>query len=297
MKKIKQIEAIKSTTMFMIDEAVEQEFDALINQKVEAYKQAMSNIDNYDGLCEFIKDNPDSIKMLETVLGISGEKMKRVVTMMRVNKGYTFTTEWDEDRLQKELKNDPSLLSEYCQLFLNGKNMERFQKFIPKFILDDFCIDSNVMKRVENSETLAKFFKNKNYTAYTSTYANSYVARVKRQIEQIITPLGFNLLYGEIENVGKDLMYLTDGEKYIIITCHYSLTTGQGQSDYYRKIQPIYQNIRKRDNIQLVNILDGAGWVARSSDFKKVYNDCNFYANLSNINIISEVTKEFFNIQ
>ena len=93
------------------------------------------------------------------------------------------------------------------------------------------------------------------------------------------------------------VLNLRDGEKYIIVTSSYSLTTGQGQSEYYRRIEPIYKNIRDKDNIKLINCLDGAGWIARSSDFKGIYNDCDYYANLQSINIIGDVAKEFFNIQ
>ena len=298
MKKIKQIEAIKSTTMFLLDENIEHEFDELVTKKVKSYQKAMIGIGTEEGLRSFIVNNADSIEMLETVLGISGERMKRVVTMIRVNKGYTFDTEWSETKLQKELAADEQLLTEYCELFLKGRELDKYKRLIPKFILDDFCIDENIISRVTNSDILTKLFKKKNDTTYTSRYSTYYFNKVKEEVSRVVSSFGLSLETGDIEGVAQGVQYLTNGEKYIIITFNYSLTTGQGQTDYHRKkIQPIYQGIRKKDNIVLVNLLDGAGWVGRSADFKKTYNDCNYFANLNRIDIIGELAKEFFNIQ
>lgn len=298
MKKIKQLDAIKSTTMFLIDEEIEAKFKEQTTESAEFLKEAMAHIDTKEGLSTFIRNNKESIEMLITVLGISGEKLKRVVTMLRVQKGYTFASEWDEKRLQKEIASSESLMEEYCELFLNGRNLDKYKQLIPQYILDDFCIDAEVMGRISNIDILAKFYKKKKFTAYTAQYTAAYVKRVKACVENIISPLGFNLQFGEIEGVGKDLMYFTNDEKYIILTCNYSLTTGAGQTKYYlTKVKPIYDNIREKDNIIMVNMLDGAGWVARSADFKKIFNDCNYYSNLQKIDSISELTKEFFNIQ
>lgn len=298
MKKIKQIEAIKSTTMFLLDENIEHEFDELVTKKVKSYQKAMIGIGTEEGLRSFIVNNADSIEMLETVLGISGERMKRVVTMIRVNKGYTFDTEWSETKLQKELAADEQLLTEYCELFLKGRELDKYKRLIPKFILDDFCIDENIISRVTNDDILTKMFKKKNDTSYTSRYSTYYFNKVKEEVSRVVSSFGLSLETGDIEGVAQGVQYLTNGEKYIIITFNYSLTTGQGQTDYHRKkIQPIYQGIRKKDNIVLVNLLDGAGWVGRSADFKKIYNDCNYFANLNRIDIIGELAKEFFNIQ
>ena len=296
MKKISRIEAIRTTTMFLLDDNIEQEFDELIRKKVNDYQQAMLGIGTEEGLRTFIVNHSDSIEMLETVLGISGERMKRVVTMLRVNKGYTFDTEWNETKLQKELTKDENLLMEYCELFFKGSSLEKYQRLVPKFILDDFHIDANVISRVTNFDILAKMFKKKNDTTYTSRYSVHYTDVVKKSITQYLASMGLALESGSIEGVGTDLQYINYGEKYIILTFNYSLTTGQGQTDYQRKVRTIYQNIRQKDNIILVNMLDGAGWVARSADFKKIYEDCSYFVNIKNINMTGEIAKEFFKI-
>lgn len=296
MKKISQRDAIKTTTMFLRDEAIEQEFDKKVCDGVESYCKAMVGIDTEEGLENFIRENKNSIDMLETVLGISGERMKRVVTMLRVEKGYTFDTEWSEARLQQELVKKPELMKEYCTLFLRGKQLEKYKNAIPKFILDDFCINQETMVRL-NPAIMVKLFKRSNDTLWTSRYSAFYEKRIMEGIEANIVPLGFFLQVGDLNGIGVNLHYISNGSKHIIVTYNYSLTTSGGQTKYYNRIiSPIYKAIRKCDHVILVNFLDGAGWVGRSADFKKVYNDCTYFLNLKNVDGIKTIVKTFFNL-
>lgn len=297
MKKTRKLEAIKSTTMFLTDQDTEDYFAKLVDKSTAKLRDSMQHIDTEVGLRDFIAGNRESIKMLETVLGISGERMKRVVTMIRVGKGYTFDSEWTESKLQSELASNPGLMAEYCELFLHGRETEKYKQLIPKFILDDFFIDSNVISRVTNEDVLAKMYKAKIKTKYTSTYSHIYEKTVEDCANAALAPLGLSLEKGNIENVGKNLRYVAYGNRRIIITCNYSLTTSKGQTNYYNdRVQPVYQHIRGNNDIILVNILDGAGWLARMSDYKKVYNDCHYFLNLKTMGKLAEIAKEFFNI-
>ena len=78
---------------------------------------------------------------------------------------------------------------------------------------------------------------------------------------------------------------------------NYTVTTSNNQTIYADKVQKIRSAIAGKDNYVLLNILDGAGWVARNADFNKVYNNCNHFLNLSNIDKIDAIIKETFNIR
>lgn len=298
MTKISKIKAIKSTTMFLIDIPLEKEFEKEVVRQIDGIKQQMKDITQKESLVKFITEHTDSIKMLETVLGISGERMKRVVNMLRVQKGYTFDTEWNEERLQRELVANPTLMEEYCSLFLRGREMEEYRSAIPQFILDDFCIDEATVKRVMNDDVLRKLVKTKIKTAWTSRYSTVYEQRINNAIRDEITPLGLSVIHGDLEGIGKNLYYITDGTNYIIYTFSFSLTTSAGQTKYYENIvQPIYKAIHEKQNCCLVNILDGAGWIGRGADYKKIYQDCHYFLNLNSIKEIANICKSFFNIE
>ena len=163
MEKIKLVDALKTTTMFLIDQTIEDSFEKEIEETISEYRSKMSNIADMDGLARFVKTERESISMLETLLGISGEKIKRVVTMLRVMKGYTFDTEWDERRIQKELTSNNALMKEFCELFVNGKNMSKYQALIPNFILQDFKIDVDTIGRLSSEEFMRSLIKARIY--------------------------------------------------------------------------------------------------------------------------------------
>lgn len=292
MKKITQQEAIKSTTMFLINKEIEAEFNDLVEAHVQKY-QSMTNIDTADGLKAFILSNKESILMLETILGISGERMKRIITMLRVDKGYTVDTEWTEKRFQSVLAQDSELLSEYCELFIRGYELEKYKSKIPQFILNDFRIDDTVINRINDIQVLTKLCKNRLESNYTSKYSAYYTKAIIESINKALLDFGYEMRQEYISEVGKNLYCIRKGEKTIIVSFQYSVTTSANQSKYQRSQEEIYKKIGKNDQFMLINMLDGAGWVSRHADFVKIYEDCKLFANLKNIDVIVNAVKEF----
>ena len=82
-----------------------------------------------------------------------------------------------------------------------------------------------------------------------------------------------------------------------LINHHFYLTTSSSQTNYYNDvIQPKYAKAQSMPNVNVLNILDGAGWIGRAADFKKVFADCNYFLNLKSIDKLNDIIKEFFNI-
>lgn len=296
--KISQRDAIRETTMFLIDNSIEERFEKQIKSEIEKYKDSMLDISKAEGLKTFIKSDKNSIKRLITVLGISGERFKRVVSLIRVHKGYTFDTEWNETKLQSELVNNAQLMEEFCELFLNGRNLQKYQDFIPKFILDDFCIDTDVIARICNEDILRKLIKGSYSSGYNKDYSDAYAALIESKLKSMSERYGLKYENRSLENVWKEPMHLIGNtEKYIIVNFQFNLTTSNQQTTYAEKvISPIKSACRGNDNIIVVNILDGAGWVARSSDYKKIYNSCDYFFTLNTLDNLENIIKDFFNI-
>lgn len=296
-KKISIEEAIRSTTMFLNDSTIENQFEKKIVEEMEGYKK-MKGIATQKGLEAFIHEEPTSIKKIITVLGISGEKFKRVVTMIRVNKGYTFDSEWDELRLRNELCEKPDLMNEFCELFLSGRNNWKFQRLIPKFILNDFCIDQDILNRLCNEDILRKLTKSSVSSAYNKAYANHYAQQIINRITDLVEQYGLHYQYAPVKEIGESNLHtITNTEKSIIVNFQFNLTTSRGQTEYAEKV--IRHQRRKcgtKPNIVMVNMLDGAGWIARASDYKKIYYDCDFFLNLQNIHQLESIAKQTFNI-
>jgi hypothetical protein len=71
-------------------------------------------------------------------------------------------------------------------------------------------------------------------------------------------------------------------------------TTSSGQTVRANEQNKIYQdiigrNIRYNENRILINIIDGAGWLARRSDLRKLYNGCHYCINYNNLNQLDSI--------
>lgn len=296
--KISLRDAIRETSMFIIDKDIESRYEALITNEVNEYKCSMLSIAKIDGLKAFIMSDSSSIKKLITVLGISGERFKRAVSMMRVMKGYTFDSEWTETKLQSELCTNSQLMDEFCELFLNGKDSKKFQALIPKYILDDFRIDANVIARVCNEDILRNLIKRAYSSAYNADYSNAYANLIENKLRDISNKYGLKYENRSLYGISQDPLHIIeDTEKFIIVNFQFNLTTSHQQTNYAEKvIGPLRTQSRGRNDLLMVNILDGAGWVARASDYKKVYNSCDYFFTLKTLDNLEDIIKNFFNI-
>lgn len=285
--------------MFLISDDIERETENTVSQKVVIMKEQLVGIGTKDGLKDFILSNKDSIQLLITLLNISEEKFKRVTSWIRISMGYTFDSEWTAKSAYGKLKDNPQLLDLFCDLFSNGYKLEKFQSIIPQFYLQDFKIDSSIINRLSNEDYLRNLIKNKLQTSYNAQYTVYYNFLLRSKIKQIASNYGLEycpqikLSFNDASTY-EGLEY--NGRK-IIILPNYLLTTSSYQTDYAEEIVgELYQSLMGHNDIILINILDGAGWVGRAADYRKVFADCHYFLNLKTIEGLSEIIENHFNI-
>ncbi len=295
MLKLSHDNAIKSTLMFWVDEQIESKYEDLYKKEMPQYDSLLS-IRTKDDLQSFIKNERESIKLLTTILGISGEKFKRVITLLRVRKGYTISTEWADKKVRTELCDSQNFMDEFCDLFFN---QSVYKDLIPRSILNDFRLDREWLIHVCSKDMLLKMIKTSYTTAYNGECANAYQEKVTASIMAYTDKYG--LSFGKVTHnailKSESLHTISNGEKSIIVTMNYTVTTSNNQTRYSDKIQKIRSAIAGNRNYMLINILDGAGWVARGSDYKKIHTDCSYFLNLANIDKIGTIITEYFNLK
>lgn len=281
--------------MFWVDESIESKYERIYDNETPKYDSLMS-IRTREDLAEYIRQEEESIKLLITVLGISCEKFKRVITLLRVRKGFVVSTEWTENKVRCELCNNIQLMDEFCDLFFN---QDIYKNLIPRSILSDFQIGRERLIRIVSKDMLLKMIKTSHTTAYNSECSSAYQDEVLKCIKEYTDKYGLHfgkLNDKRIESAG-DVYSISNEDKTIIVTINYTVTTSNNQTKYAEKIQKIRSTIAGDSKSILINILDGAGWVARGSDYKKIRTDCNQFLNLSNLEKIEMLLKEYFNFQ
>jgi len=297
MSKISQRDALRTTTMFLCDSNIEAYYDNLLNTQVAALKRTLSSIGTIEGLKQYVRSERNAIDNIITLLGISGEKFKRVVSWIRLSKGYTFDSEWSNTSLRNKMIENPRLMEEFCELFINGYVSPKFASIVPHFILQDFRIDDEVMYRLTSDDFVRNLVKDKVTTEYNTRYADLYVTTLHSKIREIALNHGLEFGKMQIPNYSMEELALTYAGKYIVVNHHFYLTTSSSQTQYYNDvIQPKYAKAQSMPNVTVLNILDGAGWIGRAADFKKIYADCNYFLNLKTIDKLNDIISEFFNI-
>ncbi|MDR2266385.1 MAG: hypothetical protein LBE09_02200 [Christensenellaceae bacterium] len=91
------------------------------------------------------------------------------------------------------------------------------------------------------------------------------------------------------------LIILHNGVQRILVNIGYGITTSSGQSDYARKSEVIAETLRKNNEllpneqkIVYINVIDGAGWVARQADLDRIQR-ASYLLNLNSLDRLKDI--------
>lgn len=299
MRKIDWETAFTNNTFFFEDENIEACFENDINIRVNEIADKITTLRDADGIKRFIKEEKDSLSILITLLGISGERFNRIVSLIRADYGHVFEGEWKFDStMRNKLLSNPPILNDVCDLFKDGYSCKKFKGRIPKLILKKFIINEETISRISNRDFLQQLVQPKFDVEYTSRYREAYHNLLKDSIKPIADRYGLEFHDKMIPvNCSYPAAFiLSSGNKSIVINASYNLTTGQGQTKYQESLSKMYSILRNDSNVLVINMLDGAGWTARNSDYKQILNNCHHFLNLKLVNNIDSTIKEFYDI-
>lgn len=299
MEKISWDLAFQNTTFFLIDSTIEAFYEIEITKRVSNIVPKIARLNEENGVLNFIKEDEESLSTLITLLGISGERFKRIVSMIRSSYGHIFDTEWDyKTNMRNKLLENPNILAEVCELFQRGYVSPKFTSRIPRLILQKFKIDDSILKRVNNIDFLKELIQTKLDVEYYTKYKEAYHDIIYQKIEPVANKYGLVVLQNTtLEGcVYPAALIVKSGNKMIAINECYNLTTGQGQTTYQRNLAQMYSVLRDNPNAMVINMLDGAGWIGRGSDCKQIFLNCHHFLNLKSLDKIEQIIIDFFNI-
>lgn len=295
MKKIDLRNARKETTMFLSDAEIENKYEAQILSSISELKVQLSGLESISNFEDLLKSDKKAVEHIVTFLGISSEKFKRVISWIRLSKGYTFDSEWDFSALRTQLLARRDYLEMVYELITTGYVSSKFAAIVPHFILSDFKMDKSTMDRLKSDDYLRKLVKAKLNNSYNGEYCALYHSLLEKEITNIANEK--DVVYKNKTNLPgtsiKDVNIIEHGNKYIIINSHFYLTTSSNQTKYAEGITKMRSSLLGKDNIIMVNILDGAGWIGRAADYTKVYNDCDYFLNLKTIDTLKYIIDDF----
>lgn len=301
-KKIDYDEYVRTTKMFYINEEIEKNIKEEVTQAIETLHTKMHGICLDGGLEEYIRADEKSIENLISLMNISSEKFKRVITMLRLKKGHLITGEWDLSKIRTMMIQSSDLMKEICGLLRNGADDEDYQKLIPQFYLENFKIDITTMARLSNLDDLQRLIKKGIEGRYNSEIGSAYFKEVEETIKNLCFVEGLTYSCNKyIPLIGRTAHFCIPNEQnpVVIIDVSYNITTSSTQSRYKTQQENAARKIRtfnatSENKVILVNVLDGAGWVGRQADLRAIHQCSNFVLHLDTLNQLREIIKHYY---
>lgn len=299
--KVSYEEYVKTTNMFFVNEELEKRIEKEVQLATETLCSRMSGIFTEAGLEAYVRDDKDAIDNLISIMNISSEKFKRVVTTLRLEKGHAITSEWDLGKIRTMMIERQAFMTEICHLLRSGANDVKYQKMIPKFYLENFTIDATTMARLSNPDDLRRLIKKSIEGKYNISVGNAYVAEIEKHIAKMCFAQGLTYeMNKEVPLLGRSVDFAIPNAKkpYVLISLSYNITTSSTQTRYKEVAEAASTAIREYNAchdkpIAFVNFLDGAGWVGRQSDLRAIHLCSTFALHLSTIDKLDGILKQY----
>lgn len=291
---------IKSVSMFFVDEQLEEAFETEVESGIESFRSKMLGISTRDGMEKFIRSQKDAIEKLISLLDISEEKFKRIVTMLRIRRGYLPQGDWTPSAVRENMLREPYWMDEICDLFMNGATSQKYRGLIPKFYASNFQINATTLGRLANKDDVRRLIKKSLGGRYSNKIGDGFFDRVAALVKSTCAGLGVDFQVKTVvpwlgERV--DVAIPNAEHPKVIVKAIYTITTSSIQTNYAKKAEAIRARIRagdRQENVVYVNIVDGGGWVARQSDLNRIYGCSDYLLNMKTLNVLQEIIEAVF---
>jgi len=302
-------EAWETSTVFFIDEDLEDELDREVEALVETGEDPRVSppaVMDTAEIAGFLAEKANGLDLILKDIALSEEKFKRIVSLMRklglIPGG--LDSEWSMDFIKRKITEEPAFAKLIANLLLDGHENPALKDHIPRYYLEKLNYREINGSSAEKRRILFK-------ERLIGTYGGRKGTKVEGVIEGML--LYIKRQYGipyekrvrvDIIDTTADFVIPNREDPWVIIMSSFQETTSSGQSTKRRDMLNAYQavervNSRNRENRAFVNLVDGGGWLARKPDFQRLVSDCHYFINLHHLGmleaiILKHVPEEYF---
>ncbi len=304
----------KNSMSFLIDDEFDSNFLGSITPLTKFINQSCKQFMTANSLASFLDKNTEEfdalvkLKAFISVIGLSGERLKRVVSLIRYSFfKEEFKTEWNIKRISKTIINNSEFKSLLVDFFINARNskvgkkiplyyMRNFRLLNPDFIED--LSDYNYVERILNDNEIQGRYSNKVGEHIEITIRkklNTYKKNINPNLAYDVQK-EFPLLNKNIDFLIPNVNALT-----ILIESSYNITTGSGQSKRADQLVKMYTTLmehnanHRKNKILMLNYCDGFGWLGRQNDLHRIYDASDFVFNQQHLHILEHVLNKYYN--
>lgn len=295
-KKLAYNELFNSTTMFYINNACEESIKKIIDDQTKDIIVGLKTIHSRDTLKQYIIDYKDSLDRLTSIAEISEERFKRIVSMIRKNRGFVFETEWGLNKIRSAMLESPALMESILNLIWDGKNNLKMQAYIPSFYLENMIMDNCVLDKIQNEENIRQLVKRGLEGTYSNMIGDAILDDIEKDLKRVCAKHGLDYQKNiRVPKLDRAVSFVLESPKKpkLILDVSYCVTTSSSQSNKKVLARKTVETIEKERaagrNIIYVNFLDGAGWIGRQADLKEIHRCSDYVINFQNMELLEDI--------
>ncbi len=295
-KKLSYDEMFNSTTMFYINDTCEKSIKKTIDEETEDILVGLRTITSKETLKEYIVDHKDSLDRLTSVAEISEERFKRMVSMIRKDRGFVFSTEWGLGKIRSAMLESPAMMESILNLIWNGKNDPKMQTCIPPFYLENMIMDDSTLAKIQDENSVRQLVKRSLEGTYSNMIGDAILADIEKELKRICAKHGLeyqkNVRVPKLDRAVSFVLESPSTPK-LILDVSYCVTTSSSQGkkkEAARNTETVIKKERNHgNNIIYINFLDGAGWIGRQADLREIHRCSDYVLNFQNIGLLEDI--------
>jgi len=300
-KKLAFQEAWDSSTIFFVDDVLEGEIDDRVSELMRLSQSAhISGGENrtLNDVVAFLAEDIDGLDVLLRDIGLSDEKFMRIISLLRKIGRIpgSFDSEWSAARIKRQLEGDGAFVELIASLIFDGKRDDGLSEYIPRYYLDKL----NYREIGTIPQALREVrYKESTIGTYGARKGHRVEATIRESLEQIIAKHGVGFEKGRSRFINVDIDFAIPSlqDPWIIIMSSFQETTSSGQTTKARDMLAAYtrineSNSRFGENRAFVNFVDGGGWLARKRDLERLVEQCHYFVNLQNLDLLEAIVLE-----
>ena len=282
-------EFLKTCTPLYRNSSLEREMEERVESIVSNLLDFESDETAEELLAEFLRRKPEFLGVVLAMANLSQEKFLRILTAERFLKR-DYGQEWNAKTIYKKIKSDPEFAVRVARLFIEGKSSTLLASQVADFYLNQLYLPPNWQEVIRDRNVIGNIVRKKLSGEYTNRKGNCVEGLLRARLEILKNAYGIAHTKGQVALLGKEVDHVIPSfdKPYVFVMSSYMETTSSGQTARANEQQTMYSKVRDHHiryggEIAFVNVVDGAGWLARRSDLEKLYRGCDFCLNINTL--------------
>lgn len=294
--KLSYDELFNSTTMFYMNPDYEAKIGKVVEAKTADISVGLRTIKDKESLKQYILDHKDSLDNLTSVAEISVERFKRMVSMIRKDRGFVFGTEWGLSKIRTAMMDSPAMMESILNLLWDGRNDEKLQSCIPAFYLENMAMDSVTLSMLQDENTVRRLVKRGLEGKYSNGIGDAVLTDIEKELKRVCAKHGLEFQSNvRVPLLDRAVSFVLESpaNPRVILDVSYSVTTSSSQGSKKEAARKTVEVLKKEKdagrNIVYINFLDGAGWIGRQSDMREIHRCSDYVLNFQNIGLLEDI--------